>query len=118
MFLCRLFVTHLAGARHANGSLFSLIYGAHSPGSGQPSPGSPGAIGQGPVVTFNLLRPDGSYVGYRYALVTRMCKAFESPSAVRNYSGNSAGLDRLSSDLAAQVLPRVPEDSPASTRIL
>ena len=33
----------------------------------QISPPQPalGAVGQGPVVTFNLLRPDGSYVGYR-----------------------------------------------------
>ena len=27
-----------------------------------------GAADQGPVVTFNLLRPDGSFVGFRYAL--------------------------------------------------
>ena len=51
--------------RHANGTPFCLVYGAHSLSSDQPSPGSPGAVGQGPVVTFNLLRLDGSYVGYR-----------------------------------------------------
>ena len=27
-----------------------------------------GAVDQGPVVTFNLLRPDGSFVGFRWPL--------------------------------------------------
>ena len=29
----------------------------------------PGAVGQGPVVAFNLLRSCGAYVGYRWAAV-------------------------------------------------
>ncbi|KAL3136431.1 hypothetical protein ABBQ38_005687 [Trebouxia sp. C0009 RCD-2024] len=60
----RLFVTCLPELRHANGTPLTLLYGAHNC-LAQPSSGSPGAAGQGPVVTFNLLQPDGSYVGYR-----------------------------------------------------
>lgn len=61
----RLFVTGLSELRHANGTPLCVLYGAHHPTLDQPSLGSPGAAGQGPVVTFNLLRPDRSFVGYR-----------------------------------------------------
>lgn len=46
--------------RHANGTPVVHIYGAHTPALGMDA-----ASGQGPVIAFNLLRPDGAWVGYR-----------------------------------------------------
>lgn len=60
--------------RHSNGQPVCVLYGAHPPHpeseQTQPHVGGgmqslPGAAGQGPVIAFNLLRPDGSFVGYR-----------------------------------------------------
>lgn len=64
-------VEQLQALRHFNGQVVSVVYGAHdSPGvTGDTATDAqqqvPGALGQGPVIAFNLLRPDGSFVGYR-----------------------------------------------------
>lgn len=79
----------LSALRHSNGARVCVLYGAHAEaerqlppkaqqepepcqqqqgGHGQASRAAapaPGVVGQGPVVAFNLQRPDGSFVGYR-----------------------------------------------------
>jgi len=49
-----------------------VLYGAHHLQAGAQAPG---AVGQGPVVTFNLLRHDGSFFGYRSAVFEQQCCA-------------------------------------------
>jgi hypothetical protein len=49
-----------------------ILYGAHASAQGQAVSGGAskclqGAVGQGSIVAFNILRPDSSYVGYRYS---------------------------------------------------
>lgn len=83
----------LSSLRHSNGAPVCVLYSAHAeakqhaPPEAQQEPevqqqqqheeqhsrqlqGSgaapAGVVGQGPVVAFNLLRPDGSFVGYRW----------------------------------------------------
>ena len=63
---CRWFAERLVALRHADGAPLCVLYGAHHL---QPRAQAPGAVGQGPVVTFNLLRHDGSFFGYRSAAV-------------------------------------------------
>lgn len=62
----RWFAEQLVALRHADGAPLCVLYGAHHL---QPGAQAPGAVGQGPVVTFNLLRHDGSFFGYRSAAV-------------------------------------------------
>ena len=69
----------LAALRHGNGAPVCLLYGAHRalrPDLGlalgaapdqQGVPAAPGAVGQGPTVTFSVLRADGSFVGFQCA---------------------------------------------------
>lgn len=62
--------------RHANGSTVCELYGAHAIALGTWVGGEsmqhksreclPGAVGQGPIVAFNLFRSCGAYVGYRW----------------------------------------------------
>lgn len=66
----------LADLVHANGSAVCELYGAHAPASGFRTEKESkqhssrryllGAVGQGPVVAFNLFRSCGAYVGYRW----------------------------------------------------
>ncbi|KAL0050843.1 hypothetical protein WJX82_008290 [Trebouxia sp. C0006] len=58
----RWFAQRLVALRHADGAPLCVLYGAHHL---QPGAQAPGAVGQGPVVTFNMLRHDGSFFGYR-----------------------------------------------------
>ncbi|KAL0025505.1 hypothetical protein WJX77_007273 [Trebouxia sp. C0004] len=58
----RWFAERLVALRHADGASLCVLYGAHHL---QPGAQAPGVVGQGPVVTFNLLRHDGSFFGYR-----------------------------------------------------
>jgi len=58
--------------RHADGAPLCVLYGAHRL---QPGAQAPGAVGQGPVVTFNLLCHDGSFFGYRSAALELLCCA-------------------------------------------
>ena len=69
-----------------------MLYGAHacmpvsSSSSSRSEPGQPlacfpGAVGQGPVVAFNLLRPDGSFVGYRCGVPAAFDKILFCPRA-------------------------------------
>ncbi|DBA69485.1 TPA: hypothetical protein ACH3X2_001170 [Trebouxia sp. C0005] len=58
----RWFAQRLAALRHADGAPLCVLYGAYHLQSGAQAPG---AVGQGPVVTFNLLRHDGSFFGCR-----------------------------------------------------
>eukprot|EP00884_Botryococcus_braunii_P022713 jgi/Botrbrau1/9125/Bobra.160_3s0002.1 len=69
--LTRYTLTQLQALRHYNGQAVCVVYGAHE-GTGNTGntqkgsqPAVAGAVGQGPVIAFNLLRPDGSFVGYR-----------------------------------------------------
>ncbi len=62
----RWFAQRLVALRHADGAPLCVLYGAHHL---QPGAQAPGAVGQGPVVTFNMLRHDGSFFGYRSAAV-------------------------------------------------
>ena len=84
---CRWLAEKLAGMRHPGGSrAVCVLYGAHAciagaapkqapetenGGAPKQAPPAlqcfPGAVGQGPVVAFNVLRADGAYVGYRCA---------------------------------------------------
>jgi molybdenum cofactor sulfurtransferase len=74
----------LSALRHAGGQAACILYGAHvlaeeSAEEDGPPWSSGGALepggrlwrrsisGQGPVVAFSLLRPDGTFVGYRRA---------------------------------------------------
>ncbi len=71
----------LAALRHGNGAPVCLLFGAHRapalpPDLGlalgaapkrQCAPAAPGAVGQGPTVTFSVLRADGSFVGFQCA---------------------------------------------------
>jgi hypothetical protein len=75
--------SQLSALRHWNGAPVCTLYGAHQqrnrqqldagPGAAAaaaavsplPSPRAVGVCGQGAVVAFNLLRSDGSFVGYR-----------------------------------------------------
>ena len=41
--------------------------GLRQPGGAPQTAAVPGVTDQGPVVTFNMLRPDGQFVGYRWA---------------------------------------------------
>lgn len=65
----------LSGLRHSTSGPVCILYGAHDSSGSHPQQESkfgisclPGAVGQGSVVAFNVLRPNGSYVGYRYAI--------------------------------------------------
>ena len=64
--VCRRCVLRLQTLSHSNGAPVVHLYGAHAAAK-HPSPalGLQAAVGQGPVIAFNLLRPDGSWVGYR-----------------------------------------------------
>ncbi|GAQ81349.1 molybdenum cofactor sulfurase [Klebsormidium nitens] len=46
----------LLSLRHSNGRKACVLYGNHAANDGQ---------NQGPIIAFNLVRPDGSWVGYR-----------------------------------------------------
>ncbi|KAI3430783.1 hypothetical protein D9Q98_009195 [Chlorella vulgaris] len=57
----------LTSLRHWNGAPVCMLYGSYE-ALLQPQSAArqqPGVVGQGPVVAFNLLRADGSCVGYR-----------------------------------------------------
>uniref|UniRef100_A0A7E4WBH3 MOSC domain-containing protein n=1 Tax=Panagrellus redivivus TaxID=6233 RepID=A0A7E4WBH3_PANRE len=56
--------TYLSKTTHANGAPIAVVYGWEKPSS----------TNQGPIVNFNLLRDDGSYVGY--VEVEKMCDLF------------------------------------------
>lgn len=75
---CRFLVQKMHSLKHGNGRPLVVVYGAHQVhmadlseefsaatlkhfGSVEAS----GAIGQGPVIAFNILRADGSFVGYK-----------------------------------------------------
>ena len=69
--LHRKLALELQAMQHANGRPLCVLYsglGLSFPLSYRKdnAPAQSGVVGQGPVVTFNLLRPDGSFVGYRY----------------------------------------------------
>jgi len=49
--------------RHCNGERVCEIYGRHTPGSKDTKAAF--EVGQGPVIAFNLMRSDSSYVGYK-----------------------------------------------------
>ncbi len=60
--------------RHSSGQPVCMLYGAHAasssavPSAAKVSCGArclEGAVGQGPVIAFNVFRPDGTFVGYR-----------------------------------------------------
>jgi len=68
----RWFAQRLVALRHADDAPLCVLYGAHQL---QPGAQAPGAVGQGPVVTFNLLRHDGSFFGYRSAAFELLCCA-------------------------------------------
>ncbi len=59
----------LTNLRHFNSQPVCKLYGHHSNWevAGKEQLWAGGAVGQGPTIALNLLRPDGSYVGYRYA---------------------------------------------------
>ncbi len=73
----------LRALRHGSGAPVCRIYGAHAapppaggaaqPDQARPAPArdgvlaAPGAVGQGPTITFSVLRADGSFVGYQCA---------------------------------------------------
>ena len=69
---CRHLAEALQGMRHDNGRPLCVLYGAHkdvqaeAAVNGAQWSGTDGAVSQGPIVTFNLLRADGSFVGHRY----------------------------------------------------
>jgi len=83
--VCRYLAQALTNLRHANGIAVCELYGAHAMASVQQALHEreqlmgrerlPGAIGQGPVVAFNLFRSCGSYIGYRWAadLACHLC---------------------------------------------
>ena len=83
--ICRYLAHALTSLRHANGIAVCELYGAHAMASVQQALHEseqlmgrerlPGAIGQGPVVAFNLFRTCGSYIGYRWAadLACHLC---------------------------------------------
>ena len=52
---------------HDNGCPVCTLYGQHGALHDGVTLMPPGSVGQGPVATFNILRADGSYVGYRLA---------------------------------------------------
>ncbi|KAK9787728.1 hypothetical protein WJX73_008150 [Symbiochloris irregularis] len=64
--LTRHMAESLQEMHHGNGRPVCALYGAHA---GTVLPDArympPGIIGQGPIVTFNIMRPDGTFVGYR-----------------------------------------------------
>ena len=63
--LRRWLAEQLASLQHANKQPVARIYGAHRlQGTQAVHAASAGAVAQGPTVTFNLLRADGSFVGY------------------------------------------------------
>ena len=91
--------------KHADGSKVCELYGAHTPSSASPmlkaseqrQPGNmdclPGAIGQGPIVAFNLFRSCDAYVGYRWLpALSKPCICCES--CCQNCAG-MAGLAAL-----------------------
>ena len=67
---CRTLAGQLTDLRHFNGSPVCQLYGGHG-GSAHHAAGQPGlavlpgTVGQGPTIALNLLRSDGSFVGYR-----------------------------------------------------
>ncbi|BDA46796.1 probable molybdenum cofactor sulfurase [Coccomyxa sp. Obi] len=72
--LTRWLAERLASMRHSNGQPVCVLYGAHAASSSAvPSAAKiccgtrclEGAVGQGPVIAFNVLRADGTFVGYR-----------------------------------------------------
>ncbi len=63
--LHRWFATRLVALQHTTGKPLCVVCGAHHL-LARASANAPGAVGQGPVVTFNLLRPDDSFFGYRF----------------------------------------------------
>ena len=80
----------LVSLRHTNGTAVCELYGAHAAAIDSRGPGAgkqqgkgvclPGALGQGPVVAFNLLRSCGSYVGYRWGACFPTCDSTDPES--------------------------------------
>ena len=68
--------------QHSNGAPVCTLYGAHSGGGGAAAAAAGGAVGQGAVLAFSVLRPDGSFVGYRCAGV---CQAQSLKPSFPNY---------------------------------
>ncbi|KAK9867044.1 hypothetical protein WJX84_002335 [Apatococcus fuscideae] len=67
--LTRWLAHEMAGLQHGNNSPVCCLYGLHEasqlPPGTAPQPPQSGANSQGPIVTFNVLHSDGSFVGHR-----------------------------------------------------
>ena len=70
LILCRRLAEQMASLRHSSGAPAFVLYSSWTQNSnnvrGQYRQDSlPGVVGWGPTVTFNVLRADGNYVGFR-----------------------------------------------------
>lgn len=89
---CRWFVPRLSNLTHANSAPLCVLYSGHPDAISAPEHNNEQHShqqhsqqhSQGPVVTFNVLRPDGSFFGYRWALHTlQLCGSCIEPARWR-----------------------------------